>query len=98
MTCQDHELLNEIEILKKRLIDLETQLQSEKQKQSESLEGLAVQKKQLELMKKTDLDIPQFLDQTLDQLIYSTGSKLGYISFMMRTRKNLNYIPFPIQL
>lgn len=44
MTCQDHELLNEIEILKKRLIDLETQLQSEKQKQSESLEGLAVQK------------------------------------------------------
>lgn len=79
MTRQDHELLNEIEILKKRLIDLETQLQSEKQKQSESLEGLAVQKKQLELMKKTDLDIPQFLDQTLDQLIYSTGSKLGYI-------------------
>ncbi len=80
MTDIHHQaLLREIEVLQNRLTDLETQLQNEKLQQAESLENLAVQKKQLELINRTDLDIPQFLDQTLEQLIYSTGSKLGYI-------------------
>lgn len=73
------EIPRSVEKLKKRIKELEQLLQSEEQRQIESLKYSEILTKQLELMKKTHLDIPSFLDQTLDQVLYSTASKFGFI-------------------